>query len=187
MLTFTDAGLEKLYQWARHLLRKLPVRRDTLPVEITGNIDMDSYRIQQTSSGEIKLLREDGALLPISALGTGQPTNETLAPLSELITYINEHYGTSFTDADKVSSFAQDMERRLSDNDGLARALDPEVNPSLQTRKLAFDSFFGDTLEDMIDANFDIYKKIVDDPAFGALFRAVLFDKIERSLHRSRT
>jgi type I restriction enzyme R subunit len=64
--------------------------------------------------------------------------------------------------------------RRLEAREGLRRALDSGVNPSEETRKLAFDTFFGDTLEDMIDSDFDIYKKIKDDPNFGALFRAVM-------------
>lgn len=185
VLTFTDADLEKLYQFARFLLRKLPVERDVLPVEVIDNINMASYRVQQTSSGEIKLLDEDGSLLPISELGMGKPTTDNLAPLSEILIYINEHYGTEFTDADKVQYFADDMQRRLAAHDGLERALDPAINPSGETRRLAFNSFFGDTLEDMIDANFEIYKKIVDDPAFGELFRTVMFDKIERGLRQA--
>src|SRR5262249_35488451 len=140
--------------------------------------------VQQTSSGEIKLLDSDGELRPISDLGTGQPTTERFAPLSEILTYINEHYGTNFTDADKVNHFADDMERRLTAQQGLTRALDPSVNPSEQTRRLAFKSFFADTLEDMIDANFEIYKKIVDDPDFGDLFRSVMFKKIEEGMHK---
>src|SRR5436190_23351044 len=100
----------------------------------------------------------------------------------EILTYINEHFDTHFTDADKVNHFADDMERRLAAQDGLARALDPVVNPSEQTRRIAFKSFFEDTLEDMIDANFEIYKKIVDDPNFGDLFRAVMFKKIEEGM-----
>ena len=89
---------------------------------------MDSYRIQLTSSGEIKLLAEDGALKPISALGTWATKEEERAPLSEIIQYINEHYGTDFTGADKVRYFAEDMERRLSDREGLRNALNPTVN-----------------------------------------------------------
>ncbi|NNJ09164.1 type I restriction endonuclease subunit R [Chloroflexales bacterium ZM16-3] len=182
VITFVDADLEKLYQWARHLVRKLPVTRDELPVEITENVNMASYRIQQTSTGEIKLLDEDGALQPISDLGTGRPTGESMAPLSAILAYLNEHFGTAFSDADKVGYFADDMERRLSAQAGLGRALDPTINPSPETRRLAFDSFFGDALEDMIDANFDIYKKIVDDADFGTLFRAFMFDRIEQGL-----
>ncbi|MCZ2151726.1 MAG: hypothetical protein LC126_28620 [Bryobacterales bacterium] len=182
VLTFTDVELEKFYQYTRHLLRKLKLPKSPLPVEITENINMESYRIQQTSSGAIKLMNEDGQLKPISALGTGRPTIEDKAPLSEIIGYINEHYGTDFTDEDKVSHFADDMDRRLQDVEGLRRAMDSSVNPSEDTRRLAFDSFFGDTLEDMIDSNFEIYKKIKDDPNFGALFRAVMYRRIAAQL-----
>ena len=80
-MAFADADLEKLYQFARFLLRKLPVPREMLPAEITENIDMDSYRIQQTSKGGIGLLSEDGRLVPLSELGTGQPPPEDLASL----------------------------------------------------------------------------------------------------------
>ena len=56
------------------------------------------------------------------------------------------------------------------------------VNPSEATHKLAFETFFGDRLEDMIDSDFDIYKKIKDDPNFGALFRAVVYRRIAEAV-----
>ncbi|MEA1945271.1 MAG: type I restriction endonuclease subunit R, partial [Euryarchaeota archaeon] len=181
IITFTDADLEKLYQFSRHLLQKLPVPRDKLPVEITENINMDSYRIQQTSSGAIMLMGEDGELQPISELGTGRSSEEELAPLSEIVHYMNEHYGTEFTDVDKVKYFAEDMERRLTGNDALVMASNPDIN-SRENFRLAFNEFFSDTLEGMIDSNFEIYKKVVDDEEFGELFRAVMFDRTYQRL-----
>lgn len=179
LLTFADVELEKLYQFARHLYRKLPIERDRLPVEVIEKINMDAYRLQQTSSGEIKLMDEGGELKPLSDLGTGRQQVTELAPLSEIINFINDNYGTDFTSEDKVRHFADDMERRLFDNEAVRRALDPEINPSPETRKLAFQTFFDNTLNDMIDANFDIYKKIVDDQAFGRLFGAVMLKNLE--------
>ena len=44
ILTFADAGLEKLYVFARLLRRYLPAGHDELPREIQQNIDMESYR-----------------------------------------------------------------------------------------------------------------------------------------------
>lgn len=185
LLTFTDIELEKFYQFARHVRRKLKVTKDQLPREITEQIDMESYRIQMTSSGEIKLLAQDGALKPISEMGTGQVREDERAPLSEIILYINEHYGTDFTDVDKVRYFAEDMERRLADREGLRNALDPAVNPSVENRKLAFGDFFNETLEDMINTNVEIYKKIVDDPNFGGLFREFMYAKLSAELSKT--
>ena len=58
VLPFSDLGLEKLYAFARHLRRLLPHDEDELPREIQQNIDMESYRIQQTRSGKVKLDRK---------------------------------------------------------------------------------------------------------------------------------
>ena len=35
------------------------------------------------------------------------------------------------------------------------------------------DSFFEDALHDMIDSNFDLYRKTVKDPKFGELLRSL--------------
>jgi len=55
VLTFADPDLEKLYVFARHLKRLLPADREELPREVQQNIDMESYRVQQTSRGKIAL------------------------------------------------------------------------------------------------------------------------------------
>jgi len=182
LLTFSDIELEKFYQFARHLRRKLPLTKERLPVEITENINLDSYRVQQTSTGAIAI-EVEGELKPISDLGTGKDKDEE-SPLSEIIQYINKNYGTDFTTEDKVRFFTEDMERRLIKSEGLAKALDPIINPSPENRRLAFDNIFKDILEDMFEANADIYKKIVDDEPFGVLFRAVMFKKIEERISK---
>ena len=67
VLPFADADLEKLYVFARHLRRLLPADPDELPREVQQNIDMESYRIQETSAGSIALTRKQGVLDPAGA------------------------------------------------------------------------------------------------------------------------
>jgi type I restriction enzyme, R subunit len=67
----------------------------------------------------------------------------------------------------------------MAEKEGLVRAFDRDVNPSESHRKMAFDPFFDDVLHDMIDSNFDLYKKIVDDERFGDLFKEFVFEKVE--------
>src|SRR5437867_6611883 len=69
VLTFADADLEKLYVFARHVRRLLPADPAELPREVQQNIDMESYRIQQTGSGKIALDRKTGLLDPVGANG----------------------------------------------------------------------------------------------------------------------
>ena len=47
-----------------------PRRRAELPREVQQNIDMESYRIQQTGSGKIALERKPGVLDPVGTKGT---------------------------------------------------------------------------------------------------------------------
>ena len=178
ILQFRDAELEKTYQFLRLLRPLLPTERERLPVEVIEKINMDSYRVQQTSTGAIALLDEEGKLKPASEVGTRAAGHDDHIPLSEIVHYINENYGTDFTDEDKVRFFAQDMERRLVEQDGLRQALDPAINPPEDVRRLAFKTFFDDVLEDMFAANAALYKKIVDDERFGEIFRGVMFRKV---------
>ena len=82
VLTFADADREKLYVFARHLRRLLPADRAELPREVQQNIDMESYRIQQTGSGKIALERRPGVLAPVSTKRGRDTTPEELETLS---------------------------------------------------------------------------------------------------------
>jgi type I restriction enzyme R subunit len=93
ILTFADADLEKLYQFSRYLRRLLPVDPDELPREVQQKIDMESYRIQQTSSGPIKLERQAGQLQPQKSKEHYGPGAEELEPLSQIVAELNERFG----------------------------------------------------------------------------------------------
>jgi type I restriction enzyme R subunit len=173
VITFTDAALEKLYVFGRLLLRKLPVTRDELPVAITQNVNMDLYRVQQTSAGKIVLESGTGELEPITELGTGRPPQDELEALSQIIHDLNERFGTEFTEADQV--FFAELGTRLMSDEALAKSA--QIN-SKDNVRLTFDHLFDDKLADMIDRNMEIYKRVVDDAEFGAFIRAKMFELI---------
>src|SRR5206468_12046634 len=58
-------SLETLYQLARFLRRYLPQSPKELPREIQEQIDIESFRVQRTSSGSLSLPRGAGILNPI--------------------------------------------------------------------------------------------------------------------------
>jgi len=184
ILTFTDAELEKTYQFLRFLRPLLHVEREPLPTEVTGEINMASYRVQQTASGRIALINEDGGLDPISDIGASEVREDELAPLSEIIAYVNENFGTDFNENDKVQYFVDDMERRILGKEGFGKAMDPAVNPSRENRRLIFGHFYEDALEDMIDGHTEIYKKLVTDEGFAAVFQVAMFKTILEALAR---
>ena len=78
VLPFEDTDLEKLYGFARFLRRLLPGAREELPAEIRQNIDMESFRIQRTSSGQIGLERQVRPLEPAGSKAHSVATGQEL-------------------------------------------------------------------------------------------------------------
>jgi hypothetical protein len=48
------------------------------------------------------------------------------------------------------------MKRRRTGKDNLDRAFNPELSPSKEHRKIAFDLYVEDVLHDMMDSNVDL-------------------------------
>ena len=103
IITFTDADLERLYVFGRLLLRKLPVTKDKLPIEVQRNIDIESYTVKQTSRGKIKLPRGTSELQPVGPTGAAIPLPEDLEPLSQIIRELNERFGANLGENTRAS------------------------------------------------------------------------------------
>ncbi len=181
ILPFSDVGLEKLYAFARHLRRLLPHDGGELPREIQQNIDMESYRIQQTGSGKMVLDRKGktGALDPVVTKGIRESTPEELEALSRIIADLNERFGIELGSEHRVT-IGRMMERLEED-----AALDAAVKVNtLENIRIAFDHKVEEIIQEIVDLNFDLYKRITDDPSFGEVIKNHLFDQY-LSTHRN--
>ena len=176
VLTFLDADLEKLYVFARHFRRLLSVEREELPREIQQNIDMESYRIQQTGSGKVALERKGSALDPVATKETRESTPEELEALSRIIADLNERFGIELGPEHRVTLGR--MLDRLGDDAALEVAT--RVN-TLENVRIAFDYKVEQVIQEIVDLNFDLYKRITDDPAFGEVVKNHLFDQYLRA------
>jgi type I restriction enzyme R subunit len=178
VLTFADADLEKLYVFARHLRRLLPSDRAELPREVQQNIDMESYRIQQTASGKIALERKTGLLAPVATKGSHAAAPEEMEALSRIIAELNERFGLNLGPEHRVT-LGQMMER-LDADPGL------DASARVNTRenvRLTFDQKVEHIIQEIVDSNFELYKRITDDRAFGEAVKNFLFDQYLRA-HR---
>jgi len=178
VLTFSDADLEKLYAFARHLRRLLPPDKEELPREVQQNIDMESYRVQQTASGRIALDRKAGILDPQSTKGRYAPPPEELETLSRIIAELNERFGLNLGPEHKVT-LGQMMEK-LADDAGLDAAARANTRENV---RLTFDHKVEAVIQEIVDTNFELYKRITDDHAFGEVLKNFLFDQYLRG-HR---
>ncbi|MDQ6770232.1 MAG: putative DNA binding domain-containing protein [Gemmatimonadota bacterium] len=179
VLPFADADLEKLYVFARYLRRLLPADRIELPREVQQNIDMESYRIQLTGSGKIALERRPGVLDPVSTKTGYDVDVEELETLSRIISELNERFGLNLGPEHRVT--LGQMMGKLDDDVALDAAA--RVNTRENVR-LTFDQKVEHVIQEIVDSNFDLYKRITDDRAFGEVVKNFLFDQYLRA-HRN--
>lgn len=179
VLTFADADLEKLYVFARYLRRLLPADRVELPREVQQNIDMESYRIQQTGSGKITLERRPGVLDPVNTKSGYGVDAEELEALSRIIAELNERFGLNLGPEHRVT--LSQMMAKLDEDTALDAAA--RVNTRENVR-LTFDQKVEDVIQEIVDSNFELYKRITDDRAFGEVIKNLLFDQYLRG-HRN--
>ena len=178
VMTFSDADLEKLYAFARHLRRVLPGDKAELPREVQQNIDMESYRIQQTGSGKITVEKKAGRLEPMTTKEHRRANEEKLEPLSQIIAELNERFGLNLGPEHRVT-LGQMMDK-LDDDDAL------DASARVNTRenvRLTFDKKVELVIQEIVDSNFELYKRITDDQSFGQVFKSYLFDQYLRT-HR---
>lgn len=176
VLPFVDTDLEKLYAFSKLLLRKLPISRDRLPVEIQQAIDIESYRVQQTGKGKIALPRGTVDLDPIGSKQNYTIVPDELEPLSQIIKLLNELFGTDFSEEDKVC--IRELEVRLAGNAALEASLRANTR---ENARLTFDHVVNDLLQGMIDGHFKFYKQINDDPQFAKRFLDWLFERYSQN------
>jgi type I restriction enzyme R subunit len=179
ILTFADVDLEKLYVFARYLRRLLPADRQELPREVQQNIDMESYRIQQTGSGKIGLDRKPGVLEPVGTKPGRDTSPEELEVLSRIIATLNERFGLNLGSEHRVT-LGQMMDK-LDDDAALDAAA--RVNTRENVR-LTFDQKVEHVIQEIVDSNFELYRRITDDRAFGEAVKNLLFDQYLRA-HRN--
>ncbi|MCS6773531.1 MAG: DEAD/DEAH box helicase family protein, partial [Anaerolineae bacterium] len=176
VMTFRDPSLERLYLFARLLLRALPPDRTRTSLAVGELVDLESYRLQQSSSGRLRLSKGE-PLQPFGELELHELTDPEKAALSQIIKEINERFGTEFTEADRV--FFAELKTRLASNEVLqssARTNSPE------SVRLLHDALFDRVLQSMVESNFEMFKRISDDEAFGRAVREKIFALVYREL-----
>ena len=72
-------------------------------LEVQQNIDMESYRIQQSSSGKIPLERRPGILDPVSTKTGYGVEPEELETLSRIIAELNDRFGLNLGPEHRVT------------------------------------------------------------------------------------
>ena len=141
IVPYTDADLEMLYLYGRHLLNRLPRRADG-GVDI-GEVDLSHLRVERTGEHDLGLNPEGNAEIPGYGDGSGGAKEPEKSPLSELVEKFNDKFGTEFTEQDVLKPLEEAMaEKRVQ----LAAVANDEENFGH-----VFDSVFEGKMIDHFD------------------------------------
>ena len=176
IITFEDVDLEKLYVFARYLNRKLPRRQNTLPYEIRDAVDLESFRLQETYSGAIPLVQQDGTV-PGFGDGSRLGAEDERDVLSSIIKTLNETFALNLTDDDRV-----DMSRMLEQyksNEDLQGVMIAD-NPR-EAKKYKSDQVLDALLLAFVHTKLDLYKKLTE-PKVNEMIKRQWFETLVHEL-----
>jgi type I restriction enzyme R subunit len=171
VIPYQDTDLEQLYTYLRFLLTKLPKREDEPGYHLEDEVELQYYRLQKISEGQIDLSTGDGKPLKgPSDVGTGQEDQQIL--LSELIDILNDRFGTSFTQADQL--FFDQIQEEAIESDTLQKAAATNTKDDF---RYVFEKAFEGLVIDRMDGNEEIFGKLMSDAEFRKL-------AVEHMLHK---
>ena len=180
ILPYGDQELEMLYSYGRFLLPHLPLEHDNTVVKIGDEVDLQYYRLARVSSGSIELkVGEPEAVSGPTDVGTGVDKDEKV-PLSEIIKALNERFGTSFSDEDRL--FFEQIKVRAASNSQIVQTA--MANP-LDKFQLGVRKLLEDLMIQRMSENDRIVTRYMDDAEFQRtafpLLTREIFELIRRN------
>ena len=176
IMPYGDPALEMLYSYGRLLLAHLPQGRDTNRVKLGDEVGLQFYRLRQISSGEItlKVGEPEGVKSPTD-VGTGR-AEDPPAPLSTIIKVLNDRFGTSFTEEDRL--FFEQIREKATHNDQVIKLR--QANP-FDKFQLGLRQLIENLIVQRMADNDKIVTRYMDDKDFGS----AAFDVLSQAIYDS--
>ena len=177
VIPFTDPDLEKLYAFAPLLRRYLATPSQELPKDVREKIDMDSLRIERSFTGQIALAPGNRALEPLGERDGHGVQPEEIEALSKIIQELNDRFGANLGPEDRIT--VSRLLDEAAEDDALRLAVQ---NNTEENARLAFETRLTDMLQEIVETNFQLYKRISDDRNFSDHLMTHLFDQFRRRI-----
>jgi type I restriction enzyme R subunit len=161
VVDFGDVALEALYLASRALIALLPTDGGGR-LDLGSDVELTHLRLEKTSDGDIAPDHGVGELSAIYS-GKGKEADEEREHLSAIIEVLNERFGLKLGTADQL--FFDQLEATWLDNEHLVAQA--RANP-IENFRLVFNDVFIKSIVGRMDDNQDLFKKILDEPAFQA-------------------
>ncbi len=173
-----DKDLHKFFVYAKFLQKALP-KGNGDNVDLNGELMLEYYRLEKTSSGAIILDDTEGTVGNIKGeTGAKQDKKESL---SAILQKINERFGTSFTGLDKVMEQLQ--EDFLADGELVSFA----KNNDQSTFRHVFEKEFKDIAAKRYVQNDEFFVKMFQDDNFMNYIMAEMLPQIYKKLRGKKS
>ena len=181
IVVFEDPEIEKLHEYGRWLIRKLP-RAEAVPnLDLDDDVALAAYRLDGMPPVDIDLEEGDTPEIPPQT-GVGHVSEETYIRLSELIEAINERFGLNLTEADALF-FGQVGQDMLTDDKLAAQA----KAATKDHFKIAFEDAFIGAVLGRKDRNDDTLALILDKPDLAQALKNQMLDWIYHGLQERKS
>lgn len=173
IIRYDDERLHRFAAYAKLLVRKLHIEGDPA-LHLEDEVALQYYRLQQVYEGSIDLPTEQGQLS--NNPDTGGASEDEKDNLSNIISKLNDRWGTDFTHIDKViEQLTEDM---VEDAEVKSRA-----HNSLDMFSIVYAERIQDIVLDRMNQNQDFAIKYLSDPQFKADVDRVLLPLIHARLN----
>ena len=175
IVSFTDTTLERDYLYGRALGTLLPGSSEGR-LDLGREVELTHLRLEKAFEGSVSLDHGEGEVRTIFD-GRGPQHEIEAEHLSRIIEIINERFGLKLTDADQI--LFDQFERTWIDDPTLATQAREN---DLANFRFAFDKTFMNTIVTRMDANNEIFKRVLDDQDFRTLLADYYVKKVYERL-----
>jgi type I restriction enzyme R subunit len=173
ILPYTNKDWEKLSIVLNLLIPKLPAPTDEdLSKGILEAIDMDSYRVEKRAAMKLALADDNAEIGPIPVEGGGHKPQPELDRLSNILKAFNDHFGTLFADADRVS-------RRITEDIAPKVAADQSYRNAKQntpnSARIEHDKALAKVMLTLLKDDTQVYKQFVENESFHRFVTDMVF------------
>jgi type I restriction enzyme R subunit len=174
IIPYNNPEWEKLSIFLNLLIPKLPAPQDEdLAKGILEAIDMDSYRVEKKAAMRIALGDNDAEIDPAPTESGGWKNEPELEPLSHILRNFNEHFGTLFTDADRVvKRIRNEIAPKVAADSSYQNA--QENTP--HTARMAHDKALSRVVTALLNDDAELFKQFNDNESFRRWLGDTIFN-----------
>lgn len=173
IITFTDVELEKYYVFLIALLKMLPYVKANLPLDVLGEVELDSYKIQHQFTTSLDLVSDNGEMYGMTPIGASGNEEDEVDLLTNIIKALNDTFGIDLTEEDKVE-FKKMKEKIYSNNELMSFFNKNNSRDNIQDK---FSEEIDNELLNFINTKLELYNKLSEDRV-NLMFKKMWFNDL---------